>query len=247
MRARRVFPCAPGAKFLFSMAHLGPKHRSPLRKSFIPSRRQSRQTGPRYLANFFISLNTTLASDSSPFRRPAAVVRNRGHVADGLHLNSRRLERPDAGPPPRAGSLDSPLEALAAERSRRLRRLGRRLLGGERSSLAGTLEALASGARPAHHVAFVVGDGDGSVVERRLDVRDSRKERALFLLLEGLALALLFFLGFFLRHPLVTSTSSSFPCAGPCGSGSWYGSSGRGPEARGDAEAPDSSRYPSAA
>ena len=44
----------PGDKVLVELSPYdltrGPKHRSPFRKSFIPSRRQSRQTGPRYLA-----------------------------------------------------------------------------------------------------------------------------------------------------------------------------------------------------
>ena len=63
---RRVLPWAPGAKLRFSMAHLGPKQRSPFRKSFMPSRRQSRQTGPRYLANRF------LPSSHSQILRPGA-------------------------------------------------------------------------------------------------------------------------------------------------------------------------------
>src|SRR5207245_8556468 len=41
--------CMPGGDERFSNVHLV-KHFSPLRKSFIPSRRQIRQTGPVYLA-----------------------------------------------------------------------------------------------------------------------------------------------------------------------------------------------------
>ena len=46
----RRFPCWPGAKLRFSMAHFSVKQRFPLRNSFIPSRRQSRQTEPRIRA-----------------------------------------------------------------------------------------------------------------------------------------------------------------------------------------------------
>src|SRR4030095_1394540 len=49
--AFRSRPCCPGEKFLFSIPHDGLKQRSPLRNNFIPSRRQSLQTGPMYLAN----------------------------------------------------------------------------------------------------------------------------------------------------------------------------------------------------
>src|SRR3990172_9775372 len=132
MRARRVFPCAPRAKFRFSMAHLGPKHLSPLRKSFIPSRRHSRHTGPRYLANVLL-LNPT------PLGWPAPVVRNGSHVADGLHLDSRGLEGPNGGLPARSRSFHPYFEALAAESSRRLGRLGCRLLGRARRFLARAL------------------------------------------------------------------------------------------------------------
>src|SRR5215471_1762123 len=53
--ALRSRPCCPGAKFLFSIPHDGLKQRSPFRNNFIPSLRQSLQTGPMYLANVFSS------------------------------------------------------------------------------------------------------------------------------------------------------------------------------------------------
>src|SRR5262249_13672 len=51
--ALRSRPCCPGAKFLFSIPQDGLKQRSPFRNNFIPSLRQSLQTGPMYLANVF--------------------------------------------------------------------------------------------------------------------------------------------------------------------------------------------------
>src|SRR5579872_7353544 len=53
-------PCCPGMKLRFSMAHFSEKQRSPLRNSFIPSRRHSRQTGPMYLAITIVSAYQTL-------------------------------------------------------------------------------------------------------------------------------------------------------------------------------------------
>src|SRR5207249_9988493 len=41
----------PGGQLRFSIAHFSVKQRSPLRKSFIPSRRQSRHFAIRILAN----------------------------------------------------------------------------------------------------------------------------------------------------------------------------------------------------
>src|SRR5262245_4652871 len=65
--ALRSRPCCPGAKFRFSIPHDGLKQRSPLRNNFIPSLRQSLQTGPEYLANvvsyaFAIKLFSALAA-----------------------------------------------------------------------------------------------------------------------------------------------------------------------------------------
>src|SRR5512145_35338 len=96
----RRLPCWPGAKRRFSTAHFSPKQRSPFRKSFIPSRRQSRQTGPRILAKCSpLSCLATPPSHPAPLGRPAAVVRNRRHVLDGLDFHADGLEGPDGGLP----------------------------------------------------------------------------------------------------------------------------------------------------
>ena len=42
----RSWPCWPGGKLRFSTGHLSVKHLAPFRKSFMPSRRQRRQTAP---------------------------------------------------------------------------------------------------------------------------------------------------------------------------------------------------------
>ena len=55
--ARRAWPCWPGTKLRFSIAHFSVKHRRPFRKSFIPSRRHNRQTASRCLAKCFSPLH----------------------------------------------------------------------------------------------------------------------------------------------------------------------------------------------
>src|SRR5207248_7452521 len=46
----RPRPCSPGGYERRSIAHFSVRQRSPLRKSFMPSRRQTRHFGPRSLA-----------------------------------------------------------------------------------------------------------------------------------------------------------------------------------------------------
>src|SRR5258708_16117218 len=52
--ALRALPCWPGPNLRFSTGPLSVKHLGPFRKSFMPSRRQRRQTGPLYRANLFL-------------------------------------------------------------------------------------------------------------------------------------------------------------------------------------------------
>src|SRR5438132_13887157 len=93
--ALRSWPCWPGEKFLFSIPQEGLKHLSPFRNSFIPSLRHNLQTGPIYLAKL----------DSPSLRRTAAVMRNRGHVANGAYFEARGLQGSDRGIPSRTGTF----------------------------------------------------------------------------------------------------------------------------------------------
>src|SRR5262249_31224179 len=158
---RCFWPCCPGGYFRRSMAHLLVKQRSPFRNSLTMSRRQSRQTGPLYTAIRLLPPGL----DPAPLGWPAAVVRDRGHVLDHVHFQPDRLERPDRRLAARAGPLDvdvHPLEAM-------LHRLARRVLGrhlrSEGRPLLRTFESHRPGARPAEHVALLIGDRDDRIVE----------------------------------------------------------------------------------
>src|SRR6185436_5379990 len=154
--------------------------RAPLRKSLIPSRRHCRQTASRYLATFS-SLNP------SPLRRPAAVVRDRGHVPDRSHLEPHRLQRADGRLAAGAGALDADFHRLEAELHRLPRRVLGGGLGGERRALAGALEAHAARAGPGNDVAGLVGQGDDGVVEGGLHVGDAHADLLALALAAALA------------------------------------------------------------
>src|SRR5690349_6555948 len=133
----RRAPCMPGAKSRRSMAHLGLSQRVPLRNSFIPSRRHSLQTGSmcRPMVVWWLPLHAALLG------RPAAVVRQRRDVLDGLDVEPGGLQGGDgrlaAGP----GALDAHLDLLDAELAGPLGGHLGGALGGERRALTATLEA----------------------------------------------------------------------------------------------------------
>ncbi len=137
-------------------------------------------------------------------------MRDRGHVADGLDNDSRGLKRADGGFAAGARPFHPNLQALASHGPHRLSHLARGLLRRERRSFARALETKAARARPGHDIAFHVGDGHVRVVEGRLNMGDPTQERAFFLLLEGLALALLVLFFLLLLGQDVTTSSSSF-------------------------------------
>src|SRR5438132_9924380 len=109
--------------------------------------------------------------DAAALARPTPVVRHRRHVLDPGDLEARRGERTDRGLPARTRALHEHIDPLETVLLRGARGLLGGELRGERSGLAGALEANVAGARPAEGVPLLVGDRDDRVVEGRLDVR----------------------------------------------------------------------------
>src|SRR5262249_40966700 len=120
-------------------------------------------------------------SDAPLLRRPAAVVRQRRDVLDGLDVHAGLLKRRDGAFAARTRPLDADLDLFHAE----LRGpLGDHLggaLGGEGRTLAAALEADRAGGGVAQRVAVGVSHRDDGVVERRLDVGDAPADVAALL------------------------------------------------------------------
>src|SRR6187397_2161985 len=113
----------------------------------------------------------SLPLDPAPLRRPAAVVRLRGDVGNGAHLEAGGLQRPDRGLAAGAGPLDEHVDLLHAV----LSGLAGGALGGhlrgEGRGLARALEADVAGRGPRDHGTGRVRDGHDGVVEGAFDVR----------------------------------------------------------------------------
>src|SRR5579871_1806175 len=170
------------------MAHLGLSQRLPLRNSLMPSRRHSLQTGSvvRPIAILNIPTSPERQRRASFTRRwrsglvdslhaaflggPAAVVRQRRDVFDGLDVQSGGLQGGDGRLTARTRSLDAHLDFLEAKLGGALGGHFGSALGGERRTLTTALEADRARRGVAQRVAVGVGDGDNRVVERRLDV-----------------------------------------------------------------------------
>src|SRR6516164_5706259 len=182
--ALRSRPCCPGAKLRFSIPQDGLKQRSPFRNNFIPSLRHSLQTGPMYLAKLISSLY------SSTFRRPAAVVGNRGHVANSAYLQSCGLQSTNCRISARTRSFYTHFQRPHAGFASTICGGQCRLLRGERCPFARPFEAERTGAGPAHDVAFHICDRHGGVVERRLNVGDTGRYNLLLFFLCALFLGL---------------------------------------------------------
>src|SRR3978361_1453744 len=160
----RPRPCWPGGYARRSTPHFSVRQRSPLRNSFMPSRRH-------FLHLASVERAMPLALHPPPLARAAAVVGLRGDVLDRDHFEAGGLQRADGGVAARAGPLDEDLDLLQAMLHALTRAGVGRHLRGERGRLARALEACATGGLPHDHVAFAIGDRDDRAVERRLDVR----------------------------------------------------------------------------
>src|SRR6201992_1427488 len=117
-----------------------------------------------------IEPSVAISSDPAPLRRPAAIVRNGGHVLARTDLQPGRLQRPDGGLPARARTLDEDVDLAHAVLHCAPRRGFRGHLGGVRRGLARTLEADLTCGRPRDDVPGRVGNRDDRVVERAPDV-----------------------------------------------------------------------------
>ena len=110
--------------------------------------------------------------------RAAAVVRNGGHIFNRLHVQAGGLQGGDGAFATGARPLHPHIDIFHAEFHRLLGGLLRGALAGEGGALAAPLEAAGAGAGPAERVALGVGDRDGRIVERRLDVSDADRNVA---------------------------------------------------------------------
>src|SRR5687768_6686899 len=97
-------------------------------------------------------------SDPAALGGAAAVVGDRGDVADERHLEAGGLEGAERALPAGAGAGDEDGDGAHAVLLGTARRLLRRELRGEGGRLARALEAARAGARPGHGVAIDVGD-----------------------------------------------------------------------------------------
>src|SRR6476620_7283542 len=158
----RPRPCSPGGYERRSTPHLSVRQRSPLRKSFCPSRRHCLHWGDVSRAKLL---------DPPPLARAAAVVCLWGDVAHAGDLKAGDLQRADRGLAARARALHEDLDLLHALLDALAGRGVCRDLGGEGRGLARALEAGAAGGLPRDHVALAVREGHDGVVEGRLDVR----------------------------------------------------------------------------
>src|ERR1700751_3315951 len=98
--------------------------------------------------------------------RPATVVRDWRHVADGGDREPHRLQRTQSALAARARPADLDFQHLHAVLAGLLASILGSDLGGVRRGLAAAFESLAAGGRPGDGVALRVGDGDYRVVER---------------------------------------------------------------------------------
>src|SRR5207237_5870288 len=111
---------------------------------------------------------------TSPFRRTAAVMRDGGHIANHPHFDASGRERANRRLPSRSGTAHAHIHRAHTLIARLISGVHCRLLRRERSSLSGTTEAQRTGTLPGHHLPLIVSNGDDGVVERGLNVRQSR-------------------------------------------------------------------------
>src|SRR5580658_2168817 len=130
---------------------------------------------------------------ATPFRRTAAVVRNRRGVFDRPHFDSGRGERTDCRLATGARSAYPHIDRADSMIARHAGGVRCGLLRGERSAFTRATKAERPRTFPRQHIAGHIGNGDDGVVERSLHVHQSVGNVLALFLLERFLLA--FFLG----------------------------------------------------
>ncbi len=142
-------------------------------------------------------------------RGAAAVVRDRGVVFDGKHLEADGGKSADRGFASGAGAFNLNVELTEALVIGGFARRFSGDLGREGCALLGAFVAKGASGAPRNDVSLGIGDGDDGVVERSVDVRDAFGEGAFDLLLAGGR-----GLGFCSSHFSLTSLAGSFLLVG---------------------------------
>src|SRR5271165_3419633 len=94
------------------------------------------------------------SSDATPLARTAAVMRNRRHVANRGHIETRSLNRAQSRLAPRTRARHLDLERAHAMFGRFANGVLRGDLGGERRRLAGAFESHRAGGGPGDRIAL---------------------------------------------------------------------------------------------
>src|SRR5215510_7140158 len=125
------------------------------------------------IQGFTASLPRRLASYAPALAWAAAVMRNRGDIADRGNLEADGLQRPQRRFTPRTRPHHLDLEDLHAVLHRLFAGILRRHLGGVGRRLARPLKAHGAGRGPSNGIALRIGDGDHGIVEGRAHMRDA--------------------------------------------------------------------------
>src|SRR5438270_8126103 len=130
---------------------------------------------------------------STSFWRTASVVRNRSHVANGTHFDSRSRQRANRRLAARSRATDAHIDTAHTVIPRHVSGVRRSLLRRKRRAFARSTEAERSRTLPRQNVAIHVGDGHDRVIEGCLYIAQSMGNMLALLLFEG------FLLAFFIR------------------------------------------------
>ncbi len=117
--------------------------------------------------------------NSALFRRSAAVVRDRCHIADRAYLDLRALDRPDRSFSARTWALDHNVHFLQAQITCFIDRFLSCEPSGVGRALSRTSKATRSSAGPNHDVSLLVGNRHDGVIEGCMDVCSTMRQRSL--------------------------------------------------------------------